>query len=985
MKIKKLLSEIIDTPSPYHSPRTKSLRHLLAVVLMVSALPALAAGTPPADHNLRLAAPISSWDDALPLGNGLMGGLLWGERSTLRLSLDRGDLWDERTHGEANWWAKNTWENAVKGGDPWASYYNGVTPTKLPAGRLQITLPPGKSLGEFELNLATAEGVARFKDDTELRAFYSATMPVALIRIPGRPTALDILPAGAGAAGNAGPSSGGAVSALGYPAALRGSTDNTKWFIQDGVDGFQYCVFIETREAGAETLLALAITCTTDLKSEPSFADCLSLARSRCAKAIAVGYDTMLQSHAAWWSEFWSQSSVNIPELPLQKYYQFARYLYGAGSRQGAPPIPLQGVWTADNGGLPPWKGDYHNDLNTQMTYIAYQGAGNFEAGRSYLDYLTRLTPVFQDFARDFYKTRGLSTPGVMSLGGQPLGGWGQYSLSPTMTAWNAHLFYLHWRYTADDKFLQQQAWPWCEQTGQCLAALLKPDASGRLVLPFSSSPEIHDNTTQAWLVPNSNYDLMSMKMLFLALVEMATAQGKSADAAKWADLAAKLGDYHAKPDGELMLDARESLNESHRHFSNLMAIFPFNLITIDGSETERQRIRASVATWDKFGPSQWCGYSWAWMSCLRARIGEPEAALRNFDVFAKAFVSRNGFHLNGDQTGSGYSSYTYRPFTLEGNFIAMQAVHEMLLQSWSPTPGQSDTEVIRLFPATAWRWHDASFTDLRAEGGHRVSARRQNNATTSFRIRAGKTGTLRIRDNFGGRTPKWNVTGVTKNGSDFIIAAKNDQVIEATLAIPDAPPAAPADLAEPVVIPVIKANSLPLRIGADSNGDNRFHGDIAQVTVSGRTYSDEEIQKLGDPKTAPDTINTASVENKLVLPSVADLSGKAFRMIGAGFIEIPHQPQLDPSPGVTLAAWIRAAELPAGGMRIIDKCPVGSSQGYMLDTFPNGSLRLISRYPVFAFPANLTIDKWTHVAATVDSDGRQKLYINGQQVAASP
>ena len=72
----------------------------------------------------------------------------------------------------------------------------------------------------------------------------------------------------------------------------------------------------------------------------------------------------------------------------MQKYYLLCRYFYGAASRRGAPPMPLQGVWTADNGGLPPWKGDYHNDLNTQMTYIAYQAAGHFDEGACYLDFL---------------------------------------------------------------------------------------------------------------------------------------------------------------------------------------------------------------------------------------------------------------------------------------------------------------------------------------------------------------------------------------------------------------------------------------------------------------------------------------------------------------------------------------------------------------------------------------------------------------------
>ena len=61
---------------------------------------------PKSQYNLVLQAPIKTWDEAIPLGNGLMGGLLWGENNTIRLSLDRGDLWDERTTGGEDWWKK---------------------------------------------------------------------------------------------------------------------------------------------------------------------------------------------------------------------------------------------------------------------------------------------------------------------------------------------------------------------------------------------------------------------------------------------------------------------------------------------------------------------------------------------------------------------------------------------------------------------------------------------------------------------------------------------------------------------------------------------------------------------------------------------------------------------------------------------------------------------------------------------------------------
>jgi alpha-L-fucosidase 2 len=769
----------------------------LAILLSLVALAAVAQaaqdGWPPASLNPRLAAPITTWDEAVPLGNGLMGALLWGEKNVIRLSLDRGDLWDERPAIEKEWWKHRTW---AQGGD-WDAPYRGVTPTKLPAGRVEIALSPEQAVAQFELNLATAEGFAQFSDGRKLTAFFSAVEPVAMVRIPGpEPKALDLMPSGAKRpAGDAGPSSGGAVTRLGYPSAVPGSEGRAKWFVQEAAEGLKYCVCIESRRVDGDTLMAVAVTSTVDSP------DPRTLARKRCSAALTEGYEAALARHAAWWRTFWSQSTVDLPEPEILRYYAFARYLYGAGSRRGAPPMPLQGVWTADNGGLPPWKGDYHNDLNTQMTYIAYQAAGNFDEGVCYLDFLSRLAPTFRAFARDFYGTPGLASPGVMSLAGQPLGGWGQYSLSPTMTAWNAHLYYLHWRYTADDEFLRTQAYPWSKEAGECLKALLQPDAQGILKLPKSSSPEIFDNSARAWLIPNSNYDLMCMKMQFLALAEMADALGKADEAKQWSDTAQGLGDYHVDPSGMLLVDEKTPLPYSHRHLSNLIGLYPFNLITCEGGPHDQQRIRASLDQWDKLGTSHWCGYSFAWMSCLRARVGQPEAAIRNLEIFVKAFLLRNGFHANGDQTRMNFSSMHYRPFTLEGNFAALQAVHEMLLQSWSPTPGRRDSEILRIFPAAPWRWHDASFADLRAEGGHRVSARRENNATVWLRVVAGKDGRLRIRDNFAGRTPQWSLPGVKKNGDNFEIALKKGEPIEATLPRPAAIPEAPTNLAEPVVV----------------------------------------------------------------------------------------------------------------------------------------------------------------------------------------
>lgn len=985
---------------------------MLGVWLIAGAVAAQdAARLPGPELNPRLAAPIQTWDEAIPLGNGTMGVLLWGESNLLRLSLDRGDLWDERPSKrftevrELFTW--NTMQGLVASNrmaefnDIFDSNYdyNGP-PTKLPAGRVEITLEPSQTVEAFELNLATAEGLVKLAGGNEVRAFVDAASvsnPVALVRIAGPPLKDVRL------------KSPDSVKKLGYPPPRTGEGEGLRWFEQEAADGFAYAICAAWKRMGNDTLLAVTVATRAEGKSPQA------VAQARVERALNAGHVSRFTFHAQWWSNFWSRSRVFVPEPHIRQHYHLVRYFYGAASRLGAPPMPLQGVWTADAGSLPPWKGDYHNDLNTQMTYLAYRASGDFDEGATFLDYLWDRLPVFRQFARDFYDAPGAAVPGVMSLAGQPLGGWGQYSLSPTMGAWNAHLFYLHWRHTADEQFLRERAYPFCREIAVCLESLLQPDTNGVLVLPLTSSPEIFDNTRRAFLKPNSNYDVASLKMLFLALAEMAAAMGDRDEAAKWLGLDQRLGGWHVKPDGTLLLDATTPLPGSHRHLSNLMPLHPFNLITADGGEHDQRIIAASLKDWDSKGTSGWCGYSFSWMSCLRARVGDAEAALRNLDIYARAFILRNGFHANGDQTKSGFSGFTYRPFTLEGNFLAMDAVHEMLLQSWNATPGINAPGIIRLFPATPWRWHEASFDDLRAEGGHRVSARRESNATTWFRIIAGSAGPVRIRDNFGGRAPQWSRSGVRKVGDNYELTMKRGEVLEATLPKPKEIPPAPAAAAEPVVIrkqSAITPNQLPLRIGADSQGGNRFVGELADSMVFSRVLSAGEIKQLASHATQdsagqagcvmaldltktngaafPNTANArlparlvGTAETRVYL---GNLPSWSLSLDGTAHLELGHDKSLDCLDGLTLAAWIKPTHFPPGGMRILDKSPVGAATGYLLDTCPGNSLRLITRDPHLIFKANLPTNEWSHVAATVDGQtGKQILYLNGKPVAESP
>ena len=235
--------------------------------------------------------------------------------------------------------------------------------------------------------------------------------------------------------------------------------------------------------------------------------------------------------------------------------------------------MPLQGVWCADDDQLPPWKGDYHNDLNTQFTYCHYLTANHPEQGKVFLDYLWSLRPQAAKFARAFYGTAGECLPSVMDIDGGALGGWPMYSLSPTNQIWLCQMFYEYYRLTGDKEFLRTRVEPYFTATAACLEELLQEGPDGKLVLPVSSSPEIHDDEAASWLTPNSNYDLALLHYLFHTLVQIEYQLGNPRG--HWHAMEAKLAPLSVDTETGLMLSPNETLQETHRHFSHAMAIEP--------------------------------------------------------------------------------------------------------------------------------------------------------------------------------------------------------------------------------------------------------------------------------------------------------------------------------------------------------------------------------------------------------------------------
>lgn len=763
----------------------------------------------PTECNLNLTPPVLDWHEGLPLGNGELGGLVWGASNSLTVKLDRLDLWDERcqehvTAPEFKWKtiqrlvAEKKFDELAKMTDSGQYQFN-RPPTHIAVGKLLLTLSSSVRASLFTLDLANAEGRIAFAGQTAspARMIASATESVILLRLPEVPEKLEFWAPGV---------SPKWFSRLGYPAPSMGREGDALWYEQSipastpettyGFDGvktlpaWKFVVYAESRKVGTETVIAMTIASNRKDNADP-----LGVAKERVARVFKQGIEPVWKAHQQHWANFWQQSELRIPDATAMRHYYLTRYYLGASCKPGFPAMgALQSVWT-DNRMIPAYFNDFHNDLETQVQYQSYQTAGHFAEGRTLFEYLWEMLPTSRGYAKKIFETGGAAVPGVMTYGGNPISGvgyWPQYNMSPTYAGWFGWLFYQHWRYTQDREFLATRAYPWCTEIAECWSQLLKPDADGTLKLPLSSSSEIFDDSARAWLTPNSNQDIHMMRAHLLGLAEMADALGKGPEAGRWRGIADKLGPKpgHVDEEGALMWSANEKVLQHHRHLSHAMCIQPFNLLTMDGDERDRAVIAATMKRFDRTGVTG-CPWSMVWRSSMLSRVGESEKAYRYLDMFLQDYITRNGFHMNRKLKGIANAKDCL--FTIEANMLANQAVHDMLIQSWAPTIGQGEAGVVRLFPATPWLWHEASFTDLRAEGGFRVSAKREKNATIWFKIAADADGLLRLRDNFGGRAPKWSGREMTKVGVNFERPMRKGEVIEATLETPAEIPPKPA------------------------------------------------------------------------------------------------------------------------------------------------------------------------------------------------
>jgi alpha-L-fucosidase 2 len=691
---------------------------------------------------------LPQWKNGLPVGNGTLGVQVWGTGPALYLTLDRGDAWDIRY--EPNTGANFNYghlQDLVREGrhdliqqqmsadvGPMAN----IVPTRLSMGRLKISLPADTRVDWATLDMQHGEVrwlLSVHGKPVKYRVLASVDPDIILVTldgVEGWTPEITFYPIGA-----LDPT---VASTLGYPKPTSGASGRFAWSTQSLLSSGAVTTAWTSEQKGSEWNLLITIPA----QSDPHAVD---TGRKVLSSALSEGTRKILTVHHAWWRDRWSRAQVQIPDPALERLWVNGIYKL-ASSSYGSVPAGLQGLWPPD-GELPPWRGDYHIDMNIQETYWPAYSSNQLDLAEPLNRWLiTTVAPQARKITRQFFGVPGIWVGGALDVKGRLLGGQSnwmtvQYWLGGG--AWLAQHLWWYYAYSGDKEFLRQQAYPFLKQAALFYQNVLKPGADGRLHIPLSTSPEYFSNDLKAW-TPDPTGDLSLIRNLLQNTIRASQALGvDQQQRAEWAAMEQKLAPYPVGSSG-LKVQPDAPYNRSHRHPMHLFPIFPGGDLNVEGSAADRKLIERSIQNWIFRGTGEWTGWSFPYASLIASRLRRANQALNELEIYRQAFIWPNGFHVNGDYHGYGYSTHEYQPFTMEAECAFTAAVNGMLLQSWGGK--------IRIFPSVPNAWKDVSFENLRAQGGFLVSAQMVNGEIISASISSPKGGDAKVAFPLGSVAP---------------------------------------------------------------------------------------------------------------------------------------------------------------------------------------------------------------------------------------